>query len=302
MSGELGELDAGELVVETEIDDANAELNEDDKNADDKSESDDDSDKTGDDTEKKDQGDELTALRTDLETKHKSEIDELKKEINRLGFAMRENDKLKKQIAEAGKGGKKDDDVQFTDAQILQMMKDHNDEPEVLFQIMKHMQKQTGESLEKAAENREEFQNKRTEIRSFSEKLFPNAFDEGTEISGNIDKTVEYLGVDNHPLGREIALGMMAMKNLPNLIKGVEKDAEERVRKELLNKTANDKRKGKVSAHSLADKGSKSDKDDKKTPRGNDTIERLGMNERQQKLYQKFMSAKKTNVTMQAEA
>ena len=288
--GEVGDLDASDLSDALVVD----EPEETPDNPEDGDADPDPEDTPDDDPEKKGQGeDQLETLRAELEElknskgSKDSEIEDLKKEINRLGYALRK----------AEKGEAKDEEATFTDAQLLQMMKDHQDEPDVLFQVIKQMQKQAGASIEKSAEQRALIQTRNKELADLAEKMFPGAMKEDSTVYADIQKTKSYLGLEDNPHGDVLSLAVMSMNNLPNLINGI----KAQVRKELLGKTADDKRKGKIKESQPADQGHQQTPE-KLSGTADETAQRLGMNKRQKELYQKFLSAGKKASTVQTAA
>ena len=216
---------------------------------------------------------------------------EIKKEINRLGFAVRkgEVDDLKAELArlKADKAKPKDadEDPDFTDAQLLQMMKDHSDEPEVMFQIMKQMQKQAGKSIEKKTESMAKITETRKELLGITEKVMPGALEEGTKLYSDVQTSKSYLGLEEHPYGDVLSLAMMSFRNVPKLVQNV----KDTMRKELLGKGANTNRKEAIKAESLAGKGTKKAAAKKLTEGENDAVKRLGLTKNQLKYYNKFI-------------
>jgi hypothetical protein len=279
----MSEIDASNLadamVVDSEVDDTDTVVDEDED-----TKKPDESDK--DDSEKKEADQEpdedpVKSLRADMEKKMEDfkasaekEKEDLQKEIKRLGYALRK----------AEKGGSKKEENVFTDSQLLQMMKDHQDEPEVLFQIMKQMAKQSGESAAKTAESKAAIKEKRAELTGIVDKTFPGALNEGSTLYGSIQDTMEKYGLTDHPYGDVMALGLITTQNLPNFYKNV----QEQTKKELLGDNADKKRKDKIKTEKLAGKGSKMDSVDL-SPGMGEAVKRLGLtSKRQIELYKKF--------------
>jgi hypothetical protein len=232
---------------------------------------------TGDEAEEEDvtpdKDDELKSLKE----QHQAEMKEMKAEINRLGYALRK--------AEKGADKGKSDDPEFTDAQLLQLMEEHHDEPKVLFQIMKEMQKNTGKSIEKIAENKAKISETRKELLSITEKVMPGALEEGTKLHADVQTSKAYLGLEDHPYGDVLSLAMMSFRNVPKLVQNV----KDTMRKELLGKGADKNRKQSIKAESLANKGGKTPAAKKLSDGENETVKRLGLNENQLKYYNKFL-------------
>ena len=215
----------------------------------------------------------------------KAEAADMKKEISRLGYALRK----------AEKGGNKEEEPEFSDAQLLQMMKDHREEPEVMFQIMKQMQKQSGESIEKITKNNAKIAETRKELMGITEQVMPGALEEGTKLYSDVQTSKEYLGLEDHPYGDILSLAMMSFKNVPSLVKNV----KETMRRELLGKGADNKRKEAIKVDKLAGEGSKTPAAKKLSDTQTDAVKRLGLNKNQLKYYNQFI---KKGAAVQAEA
>jgi hypothetical protein len=287
----VDEIDASSLadamVVDSDMDDEMDEVDD----TEDKTDQDDSDDKK----EKKaaQDADGIKTLRTefkqdmtDFKKTAEGEKKDLQKEISRLGFALRKAEK-----------GKKEDDV-FTDAQLQQMMDDHQDEPKVLFQVMKQMAKQSGDSATQNAESKVKIMAKHKELTDMAEKTFPGGLKEGSPLYSGIQETMEHLGLTDHPYGDVLGMAVMTLKNLPNFYKNV----QEKTRKDSLGKAADDKRKDKIKTDKLADKGTQLAMKTLSSDDG-ETMKRLGLkSKRQKELYQKFRGAGKKAATVQAEA
>ena len=203
-----------------------------------------------------------------------SQLEQLKKENNRLGYKLRENEKKAVEPKESV----------FTEAQLKQLMKEHADDPEVVYEIVKQMQYQAGKSIEKSAEEKAILQNKRKELVDITNNILPGAIDEGSQIYSEIEQTRDYLGLRDSPFGDVLALSLMSLKNLPNLIENI----KEQTKKELLSKTSDAKRKESIKETAPTD----TSKQTKRviTPSIDETAKRLGLNDRQMKRYQEILS------------
>lgn len=267
--GDIDESQNSELVVSTE------DIDDPDKAVDNEDTTKDDNDGPGDDkkkpAEENDHGEDMNAMRREIEDgfkstidKFESEISDLRKENSRLGYALRK----------AEKGAKKEpsDDDRFTDSQLLQIMEEHGDDKKVLMQVMRQMISQHGKDIESSAEARADVRDKQKQLRDITTSVYPNAFNEGSETYDNVQKTKTYLGLESNPYGDDLSLAFMGFKEIPNLIKSV----REQVKKEVLGEAVESKRRGKVKESAPADPGHKK-ADVTKTPQTvSDTAKRLG--------------------------
>lgn len=152
------------------------------------------------------------------------------KEINRLGFALRKKDTPKETK-----------ETPLTKQQLMNIFKEHQDEPEIVFQVMEELQKQGKVDAQEAAEKSLDIKNKKKETEAFINSLYPDAFKDGSELNTSIQNAIEWAHLDGHPFAHEAALGMMLIKNMPETIKEIremaKKEAEELVSKQLKDKT-----------------------------------------------------------------
>jgi hypothetical protein len=308
MADEMGDLDAtevAEMVVTTDDiddpdnasagDDASDDMGADNDGDDGADTGDDDSTDDSDDDQGDDGEFDADSLRKEIESGYKdaikdlkAELADLKKENNRIGYALRK--------AEKGAGKEKDaeeGDAQFTDAQLLQMMEEHGDNKKVLFQIMKEMVSQNGKAIEQSAEAKATVRARSKELDDVVNQVHPGAFDEGSETYKNIQTTKAYLGLESNPYGDHLSLAMMAFKNIPNLVSAI----KEQTRKELLGKTADEKRKTNIKSQTPADKGKKKTKTVPLPPGATEAAERLGFSKNPTllKRYQAILNADKGN-------
>jgi hypothetical protein len=177
--------------------------------------------------------DPLAEFKASLEDQ-KKENERLQKEVNRLGYALRT----------ASKTEKKSDEPQFTEAQLLQILKQHQDEPEVALQVMKEIAKQSAKGIEASTEKKAEIQQTRGQIETYIGSVFPDWKSEESPIRAGIEKAKSMYHLEDHPLGDELALGMIEFQRIPAIIKA----EVERVQKDALGKSAEQKRKQSIAA------------------------------------------------------
>lgn len=233
---------------------------------------------------------------SELEAKHKNEIDNLQKEINRLGYALRKDKKDEK----------KDKETPFTKTQLMQLYKDHADEPEVVFQIMEEMTKIGKIDATAAAEKSVDIKTKRADMDAMLERMYPDAKKEGTELHTGIQKAIEWAHLDGHPFAEHLAFGLLALKSLPDTIKKIKEDARAEALKtsqEDLGKKAEDARKKGITESKPGSKGKSSDttKAVSLTTDQMDSAKRLGLTSKAQLArYAKIIGAKSSTVHAEA--
>lgn len=161
---------------------------------------------------------ELTTQLTDAQGK----IEEQQKEINRLGYALRKNEKPKEP---------ENKETPFTREQLFNLFKEHKDEPEIAFQIFEEMSKQGKLDAQEAAERSIDIKNKKTEMTNFIQGIYPDATKEGTELHTGIQQAIEWAHLNGHPFADQLALGLLTVKNLPEIKKKIMEDAKTEFKK-----------------------------------------------------------------------
>ena len=250
-------------------------------------------DKADDDNKADDKKDDKPDKLSELETK----LTEAQKEINRLGYALRKGEK---------KETTDDKETPFTKAQLMQLYKEHSDDPEVVFQIMKEMQKQGKVDATAAAEKSVDIKNKKGQMDTFMEGIYPDAKKEGSSLHAGIQEAIEWAHLEGHPFAEHLALGLLTVKNLPETIKKIKDDAKAEYGKaseEDLKKKAEDARKKNIAANKTGKTGKSSDatKTIQLTPEQLDSAKRLGLTSKVQLArYAKILGVKGETVHSEA--
>ncbi len=306
--GEVGELDASAIsdaIYTADVDDPEY-IPEDDKKGDKKEEKKDpvegdDKKKAGDKAEdKKDEKDEKKTdpaqdLEAKIEAKYKTEISKLEKEISRLGYQIR---KEKKET--------KTEKPVFTKTQLMQLYKEHKEDPEVVFQIIDEMTKLGKIDAQDAAEKATDIKTKKGEMDSFIDRLYPDARREGSELHGEIQKAVEWAHLEGHPMAEHLAFSLLALKSLPDTIKKIKEEAKaEAVKtseKDLASK-AEEARKKKINESKPGSRGQSSEETKAASLSANEleTAKRLGFTTKAQvEKYAKMLRSRRGTVQTEA--
>jgi len=235
------------------------------------SQNDGDDDKTGDDDKADDK--DAKADKPDKLTELELELQKANKEISRLGYALRKG--------ETKKDAKDDKETPFTKTQLMQLYKEHSDNPEVVFQIMEEMSKQGKVDAQAAAEKGIDIKTKKSNMEAYIDNVYPDARKEGTEMHEGVQKTIEWAHLDGHPFANELALGLLTLKNLPENIKKIKEDAKAEALKLSdtdLSKKAEDARKKSIQQNKLNKSGNSDDATKTVTlsAKQMDTAKRLG--------------------------
>lgn len=209
--GEVGDDDESLEVV---VDEDGSE--DDQSDGSDDEDSDDEGDDSGDDASQED--DPIAALRKEYDAK----IADLKKDNNRLGYALRT----------AGKKAdeeKKEDSPKFSDSQLLAMWEEHKDDPKVVMQIIKEMQSSAVAGVEASAEKKAEIASKKTTVTQFLKSEYPDVLEEGSDLHKDVQGAKDHLVLGEHPFGDFLALAASQLMQMPEIIKNIKEEAKKEV-------------------------------------------------------------------------
>lgn len=170
----------------------------------------------------------VVAEDTDL----KKQVEELKKEtakqqalLNKKFYELR---KSKKETKSEG-----DDKPAFTDAQLLKILEEHQGEPAVLLQVMKHMSEIQASKTEKQAVEGAEIRQQQSQAEAWLHATVPGLYEDGSEIRMQTDTVKEKLKLDNHPMGDFFATTAILASTLPQRIAAERADERKKVLAEL---------------------------------------------------------------------
>jgi len=213
-----------------------------------------------------------------------AEIDKLKTDKVNLNRALHEERQSKKKA----KTDEAEDDL--TDAQLKDLMKEHHDDPDALFNIVQYMARKVAKGEKKAALNEAEIANKRRDIDIYISKRNPDYADPESEIRKEAEKTKAQLGLEDHPYADILALGVNAYLSLPEIMKQVYAKGKE----DALKEAAETNRKKDVKNSSLTPKGEggKSSHAPALTKDIAAVAKQMNMTPGQAKVYQRLMSSK----------
>jgi len=187
------------------------------------------------------------------------------------------------------KEGKGAGEEVFTDAQLKAILEEHGSDWGVAMNVFRQMAKQEQAKAGKQIVDDVETKQVRTNLDGFLSREWPEAMQDGSEARNAIQSAKEHFRLDSHPYGDFLAASAHAMTNIKTIIK----NAEERVRKEVLEGKTEVARKQVVSSTKLADKGSKA-----AAPKGlpvdvTSKAKQMGLNKRQTEIYAKLLKGGK---------
>lgn len=147
-------------------------------------------------------------------------------------------------------GGTKEDPVKFTDQQLLNIMKEHDDDPAVMLQVIKQAVKQETADIKPDIENAAELTGKKKDSEDYLTATWPEWKTDAT-MQSDLNQAKQYLNVTDHPLADFMAMGTIVLNQLPEIIK----TAKEEGKKEALGEKGEAARKSKIKTNKLSGGG-----------------------------------------------
>jgi hypothetical protein len=138
-----------------------------------------------------------------------------------------------RQELKALKSGKKDDgESPLTEAQVLALYREHKDDPDTLFNLVKYQIEQGSKKAKDEAVDIAEVSRLQKEIDTELSAQFPDLHNEDSDLRRGVDDTKNKLKIADHPFSDLLAIGAMAYKDMPDLLKAeYEKGKAEAARK-----------------------------------------------------------------------
>ena len=158
----------------------------------------------------------------------KAILESLKAENERIRL---ENEKTKKDLARAyyqkrkEKDKPKEDDPEFTDAQLLALIREHKDDEAVTLQIMKQVAKQQGKVHAIDAVKNQRIKSMRQNIDGFLSENFAQYVSEESPQHEELLKSKELMDLSDHPFGDFLAVSSIIASNFPTIVENVRKQA-----------------------------------------------------------------------------
>ncbi len=139
----------------------------------------------------------------------KAELLRKNKELNR---ALHEERQKRKVATEK-------EEVVLTDQQVLGLLEEYKDDPRTLLNVIKYQAQQAAKGETKKAVEDEGMKAKKAEADAYLSKSFPGLNEEGSELRAAVDKTKEYIGVKDHPLGDLVGVAVEYLRAGPVLMR-----------------------------------------------------------------------------------
>jgi len=252
------------------------------------------------DTETEETKDEETDSEEEEEQQEQDEDD------SELTTLKDENEDLKRQIKNLNKGAyqmrkaleskdkdKGDDEVEFTDAQLLGMLQEHKEDPAVVMQIMKYIGQQSARKAKDETLDAADIASTKKQVDAFVSKNWPELSEEGSDLRKDVDEAISSLRLKEHPYAEYLGISAALLANLPDMLKA----AEEKGKSGALKDKTETNRKQSIKDKKLSDTGKKKTPESAKlSDTQEQTANQLGLTPDQKKLYSKWMKNKKQPV------
>ena len=214
---EVETLDTGEQDEDSAIIDIGAEK---------ETESEEDSQTDAEGTEEQEEAEEAVGDSSDGDEEDPQEIiAKLKAEKEK---AEKDRDRAFYNLRNAKKSEKKESkEPEFTDAQLLDLIETHREDPAVMLQIMKQVSKQQSGEMADTKIKSQELKAKKQQIDGFLTQNYGPYMDDGNPVSQELKKAKEFFHINDHPLGDYLAVAAMELANLPVTVEAVKKQAVE---------------------------------------------------------------------------
>jgi len=169
------------------------------------------------------ENEDLVKAREENETLKKAleKRDEEIKKANRNFYGLRK--KFESYEAKA----KADKDTKFTDDQIKGLLAQHQDDPDMLFQIFRTMSRQEAGNEAKIQIDAANMAQRRKEMDDCLISNWPNVYDEGSEDHQSIQDAKEYFYLKDHPLGDFLAGAATSLMQMDETLENTKKEARE---------------------------------------------------------------------------
>lgn len=219
-----------------------------------------------------------------------NQFDQLQAEIAGLKRELSQKDKAKPEP---------EPDTTFTPAQLKQLMRDHADDPEVLYNIIDHMTKEAAKKGTKNAVASAEEMRRKEEHDRFVTQKYPALSDPASGLRKQVDSIKEGLDIGEHIQGDYMAISCLINEKLPDItkeayekgkadaLKGLEEQDSKTVDKKVqpgkkkVGLTPDTKTQGNTAKSSF-------------TSSQEETVKKLKMTDAQKKLYASFMKRKES--------
>lgn len=199
----------------------------------------------------------------------KEEIEALRKKIEELEKGKKDLNIALHQSRQAKKEAPKQEN-NLTPDQIKELLAEHKDDPEVLYNLVNYIASQSAQSQLSVKETEE----LKAKSEAFVKERWPDIKDPGSDLSKALNNTIASLHLESHPLKNYLGIGALIAEKLPEIQKIAYEQGVE------------DAMKGKAKPKNLTpSSGAKG----KKKAISNDTVKQLKLTKSQREIYENLI-------------
>lgn len=149
----------------------------------------------------------------------KKELDQLKQDHAKLQTHKTGLEKALHEARQEKKKAKIEEETEvLTDTQLLKILEDNPDDPEIQLRMLKHLAQQVAKGEVDKGVSAAEINRKQAQFTDFLEDKYPTLFEEGSDIRRDVETTKKDLGLVDHPFGDFFAVAVNVLTDLPELM------------------------------------------------------------------------------------
>ena len=214
------------------------------------------------------------------------ESKEMKDNLSRL-----ENDKKNLQIAlhkerQAKKKKTDEPEATLTKEQLLGIMQEHGDDPNILLNVVEEMAKQAAKGVKKSAMTEIESSRRDGDAEQFLQKQFPQIYEDGSPWRTQVDSVKSQYEFEDSPFGDFLGLAVTVLHNY----EGLYTQAVEKGKQEALTGEADKNRTKELNANTVKTKKGKTSSAAGLTTANLQVAETLGLKGKALETYKKMIS------------
>lgn len=181
----------------------------------------------------------------------------------------------------------------LTQAQVVGLMKEHGDDPQVMFNIMTHIAEQKAKGVATEAVDAGNTAKTKAQLDTYMDTEFPDYNVEGTETHKALSDVKGRLGLDKHPYGDFLAMATLSHSQTEN----IRKNSYDQGVKDALNKKVEKNRGKAIKANQPTPRGKKGTPSKAALSKAHKEVAaQLGLSDKQAKIYGRLLGNESNTV------
>jgi hypothetical protein len=230
---------------------------------------------------------------------YKKQLTDFEKKAEKREAHIKDLNKALHQERKKSKETKTEDETPLTPTQLRELLKEHHDDPDMMFNIMDYMAKQAAKGVKVEAINETQVATTKKDVDSTLLEQFPDLAKDDSELRQDVETIKERFFIDkSHPLSDFLSIAAMSLINLPKALE----NAKDEGKREALGEKAEATRKKNVKETKLTPKGKVTGKASKLAGLSPDqaaTATQIGLTGNQLKIYARLLKKKSNRVEVQ---